>query len=400
MNTLVAKSTGSGGLSSLQVGLFACSSGLSVANVYYAQPLLDALAHSFSISSASVGGVIFATQVGCALALLLLVPLGDVFNRRRLMRYQLAGLILALLLVSVATHVLMLLAAMLLIGMLGTAMTQGMIAYAAAAASPETRGRVVGAVSGGVVIGLLLARAAAGLVSDITGWRGVYVCSALVMLLLAAILWRRLPDLPQAAPVRWSQVIFSLWRLLRTHRVLQVRGVLALLMFASFNIFWSALVLLLRAPPWQLTHGQIGTLGLVGAISALIAGRAGRWADKGLAERTSALALVVLLMSWLPLWLGAGSLLLLMAGILLLDAAGQALHVSSQSLIFASQQEAGGRLIAGYMLFYSAGSGAGALISTQAFAWGGWDAVCLCGAAVSLLALLFWLMMRLIRGQL
>jgi len=171
-------------------------------------------------------------------------------------------------------------------------------------------------------------------------------------------------------------------------------------MFASFNIFWSALVLLLRAPPWQLTHGQIGALGLVGAISALIAGRAGRWADKGLAERTSALALVVLLMSWLPLWLGAGSLLLLMAGILLLDAAGQALHVSSQSLIFASQQEAGGRLIAGYMLFYSAGSGAGALISTQAFAWGGWDAVCLCGAAVSLLALLFWVMMRLIRGQL
>ncbi|BCQ47654.1 hypothetical protein ERHA55_51810 (plasmid) [Erwinia rhapontici] len=209
--------------------------------------------------------MIFATQVGCALALLLLVPLGDVFNRRRLMRYQLAGLILALLLVSVATHVLMLLAAMLLIGLLGTAMTQGMIAYAAAAASPETRGRVVGAVSGGVVIGLLLARAAAGLVSDITGWRGVYVCSALVMLLLAAILWRRLPDLPQAAPVRWSQVMFSLWRLLLTHRVLQVRGVLALLMFASFNIFWSALVLLLRAPPWQLTHGQIGALGLVGA---------------------------------------------------------------------------------------------------------------------------------------
>lgn len=399
MNTLAEKRAGSDGLSALQVGLFACSSGLSVANVYYAQPLLDALAHSFSITSAAVGGVVFATQVGCALALLLLVPLGDMFNRRRLMRYQLAGLILALLVVAAATHVLMLLAAMLLVGMLGTAMTQGMIAYAAAAASPETRGRVVGAVAGGVVTGLLLARVAAGLVSDITGWRGVYVSSAMVMLLLAAVLWHRLPDLPPAGPVRWSQVMSSLWQLLRTSRVLQVRGMLALLMFASFNIFWSALVLLLRAPPWQLTHGQIGALGLVGAISALVAGRAGRWADKGLAERTSALALVVLLLSWLPLWLGAGSLLLLMAGVLLLDAAGQALHVSSQSLIFASQHDAGGRLIAGYMLFYSAGSGAGALMSTQAFARGGWDAVCLCGAAVSLLALLFWVIMRLTRGQ-
>lgn len=163
-------------------------------------------------------------------------------------------------------------------------------------------------------------------------------------------------------------------------------------MFASFNIFWSALVLLLRAPPWQLTHGQIGALGLVGALSAIIASRAGRWADRGLAERTSAISLLLLLISWLPLWLGAGSLMLLIVGILLLDAAGQALHVTSQSLIFASENEAGGRLIAGYMLFYSIGSGAGALISTTAFAWGGWGAVCLSGSLVSLMALFVWKM--------
>lgn len=392
MTILAERSTARSGLSPFQVGLFACSCGLSVANVYYAQPLLDSLAMAFAISPAAVGGVIFATQAGCGLALILLVPLGDVVNRRLLMRCQLAGLIVALLLVGTANHILTLLAAMLLTGMLGTAMTQGMIAYAATAASPEMRGRVVGAVSGGVVIGLLLARAAAGLVSDIAGWRGVYFCSALLMALLAAILWRRLPDLPDTTAVRWPQAMSSLWQLLRTNRVLQVRGVLALLMFASFNIFWSALVLLLRAPPWQLTHGQIGALGLVGAFSALIAGHAGRRADAGLAERTSAVALCLLLLSWLPLWLGAGSLLLLIAGILLLDAAGQALHVTSQSLIFASEQEAGGRLIAGYMLFYSAGSGAGALIATRAFVWGGWGAVCLCGALVSLLALGFWML--------
>ncbi|QGU89810.1 MFS transporter [Erwinia sorbitola] len=399
MAILADKSTGRADLSSFQVVLFASSSGLSVANVYYAQPLLDALALSFSITPALVGGVIFATQVGCTLALLLLVPLGDVVNRRRLMRCQLAGLIMALLLVCTATHVMMLLVAMLLTGMMGTAMTQGMIAYAAAASTPEMRGRVVGAVAGGVVIGLLLARAAAGLISDITGWRGVYFCSALLMVLLAAILWRRLPDLAHTTAANKPEAIPSLWRMLNTNRVLQVRGVLALLMFASFNIFWSALVLLLRTPPWQLSHGQIGALGLVGAISALIAGRAGRWADSGLAERTSAMALAVLLLSWLPLWLGAGSLMLLIIGILLLDAAGQALHVSSQSLILASQQDAGGRLIAGYMLFYSAGSGAGALLSTQAFSRGGWDAVCLCGIASSVLALLFWMMMPLTRAD-
>lgn len=200
MTTLTEKSTSRRGLTSWQTGLFACSCGLSVANVYYAQPLLDALAIDFSISPAAVGGVIFATQVGCALALLLLVPLGDVINRRTLMRCQLGGLIAALLLVCTVDSSHMLLVAMLLIGVFGTAMTQGMIAYAATAASEEARGQVVGTVSGGVVIGLLLARAVAGMVSDITGWRGVYLLSALVMTVLAAILWRRLPDLPPAAP--------------------------------------------------------------------------------------------------------------------------------------------------------------------------------------------------------
>ncbi|WP_338638130.1 MFS transporter (plasmid) [Erwinia persicina] len=398
MTILEQKSTTRSGLTSWQTGLFACSCGLSVANVYYAQPLLDALAIAFSISPAAVGGVIFATQVGCGLALLLLVPLGDVVNRRTLMRYQLGGLIAALLLVCTAGSAPVLLVSMLLIGLFGTAMTQGMIAYAATAASPEARGQVVGTVAGGVVIGLLLARAVAGIVSDITGWRGVYLFSALVMAILAAILWRRLPELPPAVPARWSQVLGLLWQQLRTNRVLQVRGTLALLMFASFNIFWSALVLLLRAPPWQLTHGQIGALGLVGALSAIIASRAGRWADRGLAERTSAISLLLLLISWLPLWLGAGSLMLLIVGILLLDAAGQALHVTSQSLIFASENEAGGRLIAGYMLFYSIGSGAGALISTTAFAWGGWGAVCLSGSLVSLMALFVWKMNPLNRG--
>lgn len=398
MTTLVQKSTTRSGLTSWQTGLFASSCGLSVANVYYAQPLLDALAIAFSISPAAVGGVIFATQIGCGLALLLLVPLGDVVNRRTLMRYQLAGLIAALLLVCTAGSAPVLLVSMLLIGLFGTAMTQGMIAYAATVASPEARGQVVGTVAGGVVIGLLLARAVAGIVSDITGWRGVYLFSALVMAILAAILWRRLPELPPAVPARWSQVLRLLWQQLRTNRVLQVRGTLALLMFASFNIFWSALVLLLRAPPWQLTHGQIGALGLVGALSAIIASRAGRWADRGLAERTSAISLLLLLISWLPLWLGAGSLMLLIVGILLLDAAGQALHVTSQSLIFASENEAGGRLIAGYMLFYSVGSGAGALISTTAFAWGGWGAVCLSGSLVSLMALFVWKMNPLNRG--
>ncbi|KMM75536.1 membrane protein [Xanthomonas sp. NCPPB 1128] len=374
--------------------LFAIASGLSVANVYYAQPLLDALAADFGIRPAAVGGVVSAAQIGCALALLLLVPLGDLVERRRLMAVQALGLVAALVVVSVARSAPVLLAGMLAVGMLGTAMTQGLIAYAASAAAPQEQGRVVGAAQGGVFIGLLLARVFAGGVSELAGWRGVYAGAAVLMLALALPLWRWLPALPAlpvpSQPLPHPRLIMSMLTLLRQERVLQVRGGLALLMFAAFNIFWSALVLPLRAPPYAFSHLAIGAFGLVGAVGALAAARAGHWADRGHAQRTSAAALVVLVLAWWPLsWLPQ-SLAALVLGIVLLDLAGQALHVTSQSMILRRRPQAHGRLIGLYMLFYAVGSGLGAIATTATYAQAGWAGVCRLGAAVSLLALLFW----------
>lgn len=377
------------------VWLFALASGLSVANVYYAQPLLDALAREFAISDAAIGGVIAATQLGCAMALLLLVPLGDRVNRRRLMATQVLLLIAALTVVSMASTTVMLLGGMLAVGLLGTAMTQGLIAYAASAASPHEQGRVVGAAQSGVFIGLLLARVFSGGVSDLFGWRGVYIFAALLMLGIALPLWRRLPILAVASTsLSYPRLLASMLTLLCQEKVLQVRGVLALLMFAAFNIFWSALVLPLSAPPFSFSHTEIGALGLVGAIGALAAGRAGKWADCGYGQRTSAAALVMLLVAWWPLSLMAWSPAALLAGIVLLDLGGQALHVTNQSMIFRTRPEAHSRLVGLYMLFYALGSGLGAVSTTAVYARAGWQGVCLLGASVSLLALLFWLMTR------
>ena len=374
--------------------LFAIASGLSVANVYYAQPLLEALASDFGIALAAVGGVVTATQTGCALALLLLVPLGDLMNRRRLMLLQLLALVAALLLVSAATAPSALLVSMLLVGLLGTAMTQGLIAYAASAAAPQEQGRVVGAAQSGVFVGLLLARVFAGAVSDLAGWRGVYQCSAMLMLCMALLLWKHLPALPPspaaASGLRYRDLIASMFTLLRQERLLQIRGLLALLMFAAFNIFWSALVLPLSAAPFHLSRTAIGAFGLVGAMGALMAARAGQWADRGYAQRTSGAALLLLLLAWGPLSLLHSSLWALMLGIVLLDLGGQALHVTNQSMILRSRPEASSRLIGLYMLFYAAGSGLGAIASTMAYAHEGWQGVCLLGAVVSLLALLLW----------
>lgn len=371
--------------------LFAIASGLSVANVYYAQPLLDSLALEFSIGHAAVGGVVAMTQVGCAAALLFLVPLGDIVDRRRLMGVQLLALLGVLILVGVARSVPVLLAGMLGVGLLGTAMTQGLLAYAASAASAREQGSVIGVTQGGVFIGLLSARAFSGAVSDLAGWRGVYFVAALLMAAIAVPLWRRLPKLEQAHERvgGYWQLIASMFWLLRKEPVLQARGMLALLMFAALSIFWSALALALATPPFSLPHTAIGAFGLVGVAGALAAARTGRWIDRGYGQRVTVGALVLLLLSWWPLSQMYGSLWMLVIGIVLLDAGGQALHVTNQSLILRTRPGANGRLIGLYMLFYAMGSGLGALGTTAAYAHAGWQGVCLLGGFVSLLALAF-----------
>ena len=373
------------------VGLFACASGLSVANVYYAQPLLDQMAGDFAISTAAVGGVITATQVGSVLALLLIVPLGDQVNRRYLMLAQIGALIAALFCLGMTHCAAIMLLAMLAVGLLGTAMTQGLIAFAATAAAPQERGRVVGAVQGGVVIGLLLSRLAAGVICDLAGWRWVYLGSALVMALLALILCKVLPaQRPSTAPMAYPQLVWSMFRLLKEDRVLQIRGMLALFVFAVLGIFWSALVFLLSQAPHEFSHTTIGFFGLVGVAGALAASRAGIQADKGLGQLTTGLALGLLIVAWVALWLTPWSLLWLILGIVILDLGAQAVHVTNQSMIFHARSGSHSRAVGCYMLFYAIGSGLGALASTAVYATCGWTGVCMLGAGVSLAALGFW----------
>lgn len=379
--------------------LISISCGVSVANVYYAQPLLDALALDFGLSQAAVGMVIAATQLGSALALLLLLPLGDLLDRRRLMLVQLGLLSSALLAVGFAPGAAALLGGMLAVGMLGTAMTQGLIAYAAATAPPAERGRIVGTAQAGVLIGLLSARTVAGLLADLAGWRAVYWTSAALSLLLGAVLWRALPAAPatpgtpgtQGPPtLRYHRLLASMFTMLLSDRVLQVRGLIAMLMFGALSIFWTALVLPLSAPPWSLSHSAIGAFGLVGVAGALAAARTGKLADRGLGQRTSGAALALLVAAWLPLAFGVQSLWALVLGIIALDLAGQAVHVTNQSMIFSRHPQAHSRVVGCYMMFYAAGSGLGAIAATRMYAAAGWLGVCALGGGVSLAALLFW----------
>jgi predicted MFS family arabinose efflux permease len=374
--------------------LFAIACGLAVANIYYAQPLLDDISNEFGITHSSVGLVITITQVCYALGLLLLVPLGDLLNRRWLITGQMLISVLALIAVGTAPTSLVLFIGIAAVGLLAV-VTQTLVAFAATLAAPLERGRVVGVVTSGIVIGILLARTFAGVLTDLAGWRSVYLVSAILTFIMACVLFRILPHYVQKKEsISYLQLLSSTLVLFAQERVLRIRAALALLIFTAFSILWTSLVLPLSAPPFSLSHTAIGAFGLAGVAGALAAARAGHLADRGLGQRTTGMALTLLLISWLPISYTQHSLLALIVGIVLLDLAVQAIHVTNQSMILTLRHEARSRLTAAYMIFYSIGSAAGSIASTTIYAYSGWNGVCLLGAIVSALALLFWALTR------
>lgn len=370
--------------------IFAIACGLSVASVYFAHPLLDAIAHDFSIDPASVGIVVTVTQIGYALGLFFIVPLGDLLDRRKLVASQAVLSALALVLVGLSPSAAVLLASLAAVGVLAV-VVQVLVAYAADLAAPAERGRAVGTVTSGVILGILLARFVSGLVADFAGWRSVYLVSAVLTLVMAGVLWRVLPRHEAVRPrTSYAGLLGSVLLLFVEEPLLRVRAVLAMLIFASFNVLWAPLVLPLAAPPFSLSHTEIGLFGLAGVAGALGARWTGTLVDRGQGQLVTGLGLLAMAAAWLPIAFMGSSLWLLVLGIVMLDLAIQAVHVTNQSLIFARRPDARSRLVGGYMIFYSLGSALGSIASTMTYGAWGWTGVCLLGAGIGLAALAFW----------
>lgn len=302
------------GLSRSLTLLFAAASGLAVANAYFAHLLLDVIADDLSLPRATIGFVVGATQLGYGLGLVLLVPVGDLVDRRKLVIIQSLLSVLALLCVGFAPTEEVLFPALIAMGFFAVA-TQAFVAYAASLARPEERGAVVGTVTSGIVLGILLARTVAGAVVDIAGWRAVYLLSAAFTLAITAILARVVPAQPKSGPaVSYPKLIGSLFTLFLQEPVLRVRAILAFLIFADVTTLLTPLVLPLSAPPYSLSHAAIGLFGLAGAAGALGASRAGRWTDEGFGQRVTGVALTLMLCSWILIGLLPYSILFLVAG--------------------------------------------------------------------------------------
>ncbi|EPF2246093.1 MFS transporter [Citrobacter werkmanii] len=377
------------GLSPSLILLMSIATGLAVASNYYAQPLLDTIARNFSLSASTAGFIVTAAQLGYAAGLLFLVPLGDMFERRMLI-VSMTLLAAGGMLITASSQSLGML-------ILGTALTglfsvvaQILVPLAATLATPDKRGKVVGTIMSGLLLGILLARTVAGLLANLGGWRTVFWVASILMALMAIALWRGLPKMKSDTQLNYPQLLGSVFSLFIHDKLLRTRAMLGCLTFANFSILWTSMAFLLAAPPFNYSEGMIGLFGLAGAAGALGARPAGGFADKGKSHLTTTVGLLLLLLSWLAIWLGHTSVPMLIIGILILDLTVQGVHITNQTVIYRIHPDARNRLTAGYMTSYFIGGAAGSLISASAWQHAGWAGVCLAGTTVAVLNLLVW----------
>lgn len=377
-------------LSRSLVLLMALACGVVVANIYYAQPLVGLIGPAVGLSPETASLVVTLTQVGYGAGLVLLVPLGDLLENRRLVVVTLCSTVVALLVATVAPTASLFLMAAFLIGVTSVAV-QMLVPLAAHMAPEASRGQVVGNVMSGLLLGILLARPVSSLIADSLGWRAVFGLSAVVMVAFAVLLWRVLPQRRPRGQSSYGALLGSLGRLLVRTPVLQRRTVYQTMMFASFSLYWTSVPLLLMGAPFHLSQRGIALFALSGAAGALVAPIAGRIADRGWTRPATGFALAMAALSFFVARAGEGSIALLVLAGLLLDMGVQMNMVLGQRAIYSLGAETRSRMNAIYMAIFFLGGAAGSALAGYAFAVGGWAPVTWIGFAFPAVGLLFYL---------
>lgn len=368
--------------------LMSVATGLAVASNYYAQPLLHTIGQQFAISNATAGAIVTTAQLSYAVGLMLLVPLGDMFERRALivlMNVLAAG---GLLISAFAPNIAVLILGTALTGMLSV-VAQILVPFAATLAAPHERGKAVGTVMSGLLLGILLARTAAGALADVGSWRTVYWVAAILMLCMSGVLWRVLPRYQSPTAMSYPQLLGSILRMFVEEPLFRARSLIGGLLFAAFSMLWTPLTFLLAGPPYEYSNTTIGLFGLAGAAGAYAANRFGRLADRGLGNIATRVGLLLLLGSWGLMAFGQVSVIALLAGILVQDLAIQGVHVTNTSSIYRLRPEARSRLTAGYVTCYFIGGASGSLVSSWLYAHFGWPAVVTAGAVLAAVTLAY-----------
>ena len=383
------KERSEGTITSLQLWALAIAACLTVGNIYFLQPLLPGVARSFGATPRDVGLIPMLTQVGYGLGMLVFVPLGDIVERRGLMLVLLGAVSVALLGCAAAPSLPLLAGTSFLVGFT-TVVPHVAVPLAAHLAPPAERGRVLGFMMGGVLVGILIARTASGFLGAYLGWRAVYVVAAGLMVLLAVALSALLPESRPISSMRYGPLLRSTLALPFQEPTLREAAVLGALGFGAFSAFWSTLAFFLEEPPYRMGSQAAGLFGLLGAAGALAAPAVGRLADRVSPRANSGAALALALASFGLFALGGRTFAVLLLGVLLMDVGVQANHVSNLARVHALRPDARSRMNTVYMVTYFGGGALGTALGTWAWTAWGWLGVCGVAACMLAAALVVW----------
>ncbi len=374
------------------------ATGVIIANNYYAQPLEAAIAEAFHVTSSAVGAVLTAIQLSYAVGLALLVPLGDLLERRRLVVTMLTVTVLGQVVVAASPALAVLASAACVVALTSVA-AQILVPFAAHLARDGEQGKTISTVMSGLLVGVLLSRVVAGVVAQALGWRSVFLLGAALTAVAVAALWRALPVLEPATRLRYPALLRSVLTLLREEPVLRWRIVYSASSYAAFGAIWTSIGFLLARPPHNLPEGAIGLFSLFGVAGALAARGAGKLADRGWAHWTVGVALALTALSMLLVGAGAVSLVALAIGLVIFDAGVQGTHISNQTIIYALRPDARSRVNSAYMTAYFLGGATGSGLSALIYATHGWIGVCVLAAAFPTAGWCVWLV-DTVRGRL
>jgi predicted MFS family arabinose efflux permease len=368
------------------------TTGLVVANLYYNQPLLNDMAETFHVSNGKVGQVSMLTQIGYAVGILFVIPMADMVKRKRLMLIEFAFIVLALLLTALAPNIHILVLSGFL---LGAASIMGMLLVPMAAhlADPAERGKKIGFIMSGLLIGILLSRTLSGFVGAHFGWRSMYFIAAGIMVILWLLIYLLLPEVEPDYKGNYRQLMRSLVDLVKNEPKLRLAALRGALCFACFSAFWTSLVFMLKQ---NFNEGSdvAGAFGLAGAFGAIAAGLMGRLSDKMDAYKLSTITLALVLVSFIIFWFSAYSIIGLIIGVIIMDMGVQATHISNQAIIFSLDPAARNRINTVYMVTYFVGGATGTYLATRVWDAYNWPGICVIGIALSTLAIVIHLVTR------
>ncbi|AHN26643.1 major facilitator superfamily MFS_1 [Gilliamella apicola] len=377
-------------LSNWLVFLMAFAIGVTIASNYYAQPLLHSITHDLNIAVEHAGSIIMAAQFSYAVGLLFITPLGDKFERKHLIIILMVLSTCGLIVSALSKNLWMLIIGTSMTGLFST-VAQVLIPFAATLAKPEQRGKIVGTLMSGMLLGILLGRAFAGAISTIADWHYVYWIATGIMVIVTLLLSISLPTYRSTININYFQLLWSISSLYKQEPILRIRSLLAVISFALFSLLWTPLAFLLSNDPYHYSDFIIGLFGIAGAAGALGSPIVGKLSDKGKGWLATTIGLCLLLLSWLPLSFAQCSIIALILGVVILDFSVQVTHVSNMSAIYQIRPEARSRMNTGYMVCYFIGGMLGSVGSTYLFSHYGWIAIVVSGTILGLMGIICWL---------